>query len=39
MAQDIMDNVLTETIANCINPASEPVLKMLDSLPTDLGYA
>lgn len=39
MAIDIMDNVLSELIANCVNPASEPVLKMLDSLPTDLGYA
>lgn len=39
MAIGVMDSILEETISNCVNPASEPVLAMLDSLPADLSLA
>ena len=36
LAIGCMDNILTETITNCVKPASKPVLTMLDSLQSDL---
>jgi len=39
MASEIMENIVNQLIANCVVPASEPVLKTLDSLPTDLNYS
>lgn len=39
MAIEVMDGILEDTITNCIRPASEPVLAMLDSLPADLSLS
>lgn len=36
LAIECMDNILTETITNCVKPASKPVLSSLDSLNGDL---